>query len=90
LKIGVNKQENAVRAEALMKINDDHMYRGAALTQIAEHPRFTAINAFKFSRSAFKANDGIGIYIGAPDEKNKGIGKPFVIARNSFPKMLFE
>jgi hypothetical protein len=50
-----------------MKINQDHMYHGAALTQIAEHPRFTAINAFKWqgslSRSSFKVNDEIGVYI---------------------------
>ena len=50
-----------------MKINDDHMYHGAALTQIAEHPQFTAINAFKHanrpSRSAFRINDDIGVYL---------------------------
>lgn len=50
-----------------MKINDDHMYHGAALTQIAEHPQFTAINAFKVagvtSRSAFKINNDIGVYL---------------------------
>lgn len=50
-----------------MKINDDHMYHGSALTQIAEHPQFTAINAFKteegISRSAFKINDDIGVYL---------------------------
>lgn len=50
-----------------MKINDDHMYHGAALTQIAEHPRFTAINAFKLngstSRSGFRVNDDIGVYL---------------------------
>lgn len=50
-----------------MKINDDHMYHGAALTQIAEHPQFTAINAFKtagsISRSAFKVNADIGVYL---------------------------
>ena len=28
-----------------MKIRDDHMFHGAALIQIAEHPRFTAINS---------------------------------------------
>ena len=28
-----------------MHINDEHLYHGAALTQIAEHPNFTAINA---------------------------------------------
>lgn len=50
-----------------MKINDDHMYHGAALTQIAEHPRFTAINAFKLngspSRSGLRVNDDIGVYL---------------------------
>ena len=50
-----------------MKINDDHMYQGAALAQIAEERRFTAINAFKdgqeVSRSAFRINDDIGIYL---------------------------
>jgi hypothetical protein len=50
-----------------MKINDDHMYHGAVLTQIAEHPQFTAINAFKsagaVSRSAFRVNDDIGVYL---------------------------
>jgi hypothetical protein len=50
-----------------MRINDDHMYHGAALTQIAEHPAFTAINAFKIngdkSRCAFRVNDAIGTYI---------------------------
>jgi hypothetical protein len=50
-----------------MHIHDDHMYHGAALTQIAEHPAFTAINAFKNngekSRCAFRINDGIGTFI---------------------------
>lgn len=50
-----------------MKINDDHLYHGAALTQIAEHPQFTAINAIRVdgvvSRSAFRINDGIGVYL---------------------------
>ena len=50
-----------------MKINDDHMFHGAALTQIAEDPRFTAINALKdgqeVSRSAFRINDDIGVYL---------------------------
>ncbi len=50
-----------------MKINDDHLYHGAALTQIAEDDRFTAINAFELStgksRSAFEINQRIGIYL---------------------------
>jgi hypothetical protein len=47
-------------------INDDHLFQGAALTQIAEHPAFTAINAFGSgfrSRSAFRINDDIGVFI---------------------------
>lgn len=50
-----------------MKINDDHLYHGAVLTQIAEHPQFTAINSFRLnnevSRSCFKINDEIGVYL---------------------------
>ena len=50
-----------------MKINDDHMYHGAALTQIAEHPTFKAVNAFwlngKKSNAAFRINDTTGIYV---------------------------
>ena len=30
-----------------MKINDDEVYHGAALTQIAELPRFSAINTLE-------------------------------------------
>ena len=49
-----------------MRIHDDHLYHGAALTQIAEHPQFTAINSFKdadnVSRSAFRVNNDIGVY----------------------------
>jgi len=43
------------------------MYHGAALTQIAEHPTFKAVNAFwlngKKSQSAFRINDTTGIYL---------------------------
>ena len=49
-----------------MHIDDNHLYHGAAITQIAEHPSFTAINAFKaadnISRSAFRVNDDIAVY----------------------------
>ena len=62
-----------------MRIHDDHMYHGAALTQIAEHPAFTAINAFEDkgtkSRCAFRINTAIGAYIkysSAP----KGLSQP--------------
>ena len=49
-----------------MHIDDDHLYHGAAIAQIAEHKLFTAINAFKdaddVSRSAFRVNDDIAVY----------------------------
>jgi hypothetical protein len=49
-----------------MKIHDDHMYHGAALTQIAEHPQFTAINALKLAGKtihvAYHINDDIAVY----------------------------
>lgn len=50
-----------------MKINDDHLYHGAALTQVAEHTSFKAINSFASndarSRSAFLINRDIGLYL---------------------------
>jgi hypothetical protein len=50
-----------------MRINDDHMYQGAALTQIAEHPSFKSINAFapngKGSRHSFVINDDKAVFI---------------------------
>ena len=48
-----------------MKIRDDHMFHGAALIQIAEHPRFTAINSLvvgkKKSRDAYRINNNSGV-----------------------------
>ena len=50
-----------------MKVQDEHLYHGAALAQIAEHPQFTAINALKVSgknsKSAYKVNDSIAVYL---------------------------
>ncbi|WP_368641751.1 hypothetical protein ABRZ08_13100 [Castellaniella ginsengisoli] len=50
-----------------MKIHDDHLYHGAALIQIAEHKRFTAINSLKVgrdvSRVAYCVNDNIAVYL---------------------------
>ena len=61
-----------------MKIADDHMYHGAALLQIAEHPRFTAINSIEVSdqksRSAYRINDNIGIFLKYAS-KPSGIGE---------------
>jgi len=62
-----------------MKIHDDHMYHGAALTQVAEHPQFTAINAFKnnadTSRCGFLVNHDIGIYLKYATKKTKTFGE---------------
>lgn len=50
-----------------MKIDNDQLYHGAALLQIAEHPSFTAINATEFagarSRSAFTINKDLGVFL---------------------------
>jgi hypothetical protein len=62
-----------------MRINDDHLYHGAALTQIAEYPTFKAINAFEpkkgeKSRSAFTVNHDTGVYLKYGTSPN-GIGE---------------
>lgn len=58
-----------------MKINEDHLYHGAALTQIAEFPTFKAINAFELggdkSRSAFIVNHDTGVYLKYATKPNK-------------------
>ena len=51
-----------------MTILNRHLYHGAALTQIAEHAQFTAINSIKSDngtvpRGAFLINDRIVIYV---------------------------
>ncbi len=50
-----------------MKIDKDHLYYGAAVIQIAEHPSFTAINDFQRNREtircAYWVNQDIGAYI---------------------------
>ena len=50
-----------------MKVADDHMFHGAALLQIAEDPRFTAINSIDIagqrSHSAYRINDTTGIFM---------------------------
>jgi hypothetical protein len=51
----------------VVKIDDDHMFHGAALTQVAEDPHFTAINAIKLdgvvAENSFRINDDIGIHL---------------------------
>ena len=61
-----------------MKVHDDHLYHGAALIQIAEHPQFTSINSLKLKgralRSAYEINDGIGVYLkyaGRPTQSHR-------------------
>jgi hypothetical protein len=58
-----------------MKIRDDHMYHGAALIQIAEHPQFTAINSMKVKavkyENAYKINDDISVYLKYSTKPNK-------------------
>ncbi|MDH0865616.1 hypothetical protein [Mitsuaria sp. GD03876] len=50
-----------------MNIHDDHMYHGAALIQVAEHPQFTAINSLKINGTivpvAYKINDETALYL---------------------------
>ena len=65
-----------------MKINKDHMYHGAALTQVAEHHSFKAINAVRsdegvVSRSAFLINTDVGLFLKYAT-KSKGRFKEFV------------
>jgi hypothetical protein len=58
-----------------MKIDDDHLYHGAALIQIAEHPRFTAINSFRGKlagyANAYRVNDDIAVYLKYASKPNK-------------------
>lgn len=59
-----------------MKIHDDHMFHGAALIQIAESKRFTAINSLKVGkksfRNAYRINDNISIYLKYCTKPKKG------------------
>lgn len=41
------------RGETNLKIHDDHLYHGSALTQIAEHKQFTSINALEVKGRRF-------------------------------------
>lgn len=62
-----------------MKIADDHLYHGAALTQIAEDLRFTAINPLplhgKVLRSGFLINTNIALYLKYATTKTKSFGE---------------
>lgn len=58
-----------------MKIDDDHMYHGAALIQIAEHPEFTAINSAKLKgavqENTFQVNQSMIIHLKYASKPNK-------------------
>ncbi len=62
-----------------MRIHDDHMYHGAALIQIAEHPQFTAINALTVRKqtvpSAYKINDHVAVYLKYAVEEREPYGE---------------
>ena len=64
-----------------MKIDDDHLYHGSALLQITEHPTFTAINSIEVlgqrSRSAYRINDNIGIFLKYASKPSKIREYPF-------------
>lgn len=49
-----------------MKIDDDHLFHGAALNQIAEDPHFTAINVLPSGSvlsNSYRINDNIGVHL---------------------------
>ena len=58
-----------------MKIEINHMYHGAALIQVAEDKRFTAINHLESDKqvqqNAYKVNDKIGLYLKYSRQKTK-------------------
>lgn len=58
-----------------MKIDDDHFYHGAALIQVAEHTKFTAINSLKIGEetytNVYRVNDDVAVYIKYATNPNK-------------------
>lgn len=58
-----------------MRIDDNHMYHGAALIQVAEDPRFTAINALPINndinRAAYLINQDTALYLKYCSEPSK-------------------
>jgi hypothetical protein len=58
-----------------VKLHDDHLYHGAALIQIAEHEKFTAINELKIGRdkytNAYRINDDVAVYLKYATAPNK-------------------
>lgn len=58
-----------------MKLHDDHLYHGAALIQVAEHTKFTAINSLKIGKdkytNAYRINDDVAVYLKYATNPNK-------------------
>ena len=54
-----------------MQIQQKHLYHGAVLYQIADHPQFTAINALSDTNNAFQINQDIAVY---PKYASKPVG----------------
>ena len=61
------------------KLPRDHKFHGAALLQIAEDPRFTAINSIEIggqrSRSAYRINDTTGIFMKYASRPSRNLGE---------------
>ena len=57
-----------------MRINDEHLYHGAAIIQIAEDKHFTAINTLKIgdkiSNKGYLINTSIPVYVKYATKKN--------------------
>ena len=75
-----------------MKIEDQHLYHGAALTQIAEDDEFTAINPLdlmgKRLSSAFRINDNIGVHLKYNSVKPKANGEfPFTFSQDNLKEL---
>ncbi|HUX27663.1 MAG TPA: hypothetical protein VMV39_02700, partial [Terracidiphilus sp.] len=76
-----------------MHINDDHMYHGAALIQLAEHEQFTAINALKIKGKvvpvAYRINDDIAVYLkyATKPTANKLKEYPFTFAQKQLEEL---
>jgi hypothetical protein len=75
-----------------VKLEDQHLYHGAALTQIAEDDEFTAINPLdlmgKRLSSAFRINDNIGVHLKYNSVKPKANGEfPFTFSQDNLKEL---
>ncbi len=75
-----------------MNIDDNHLYHGAALIQIAEHPQFTAINSLKVKtkaiENAYKVNDHIAVWFKYAVKPNKNYKEyPFTFRKDQIDQL---